>query len=106
MSRRYLAWAYRRNKSGNERLQIVWSNSSKKEVAANMRGSRKIGPIGIFAAGAFNYYEHREQLREVIHGQAGKYLLKDKIRLLARKCGSPIAYFNSRNDVSIPQRMA
>lgn len=77
MSKRCPTWAYRRNKSGNERLQIGWGNSSEKEVAANMRSSRKVGPIGIFVAGAFDHYGHRDQLREVIHGQAGKYLLKD-----------------------------
>ena len=45
-----------------------------------MRGSRKVGPIGIFVAGSFNDYGHGDQLREIIHGQAGKYLLKDKVR--------------------------
>ena len=93
MSRRCPAWAYRRNKSGNERLQISWSNSSEKKVAANMRGSRKVGPIGIFVAGSFNDYGHGDQLREVIHGQAGKYLLKNKIRPFGMKVREPDGIF-------------
>ena len=44
-----------------------------------MRGSRKVGPIGLFVVGAFNHYGHRDQFGEVIHGQAGKYLLQDKV---------------------------
>ena len=85
MSRRCPAWAYRGNESGNERLQISWSNSSEKEAAANMCGSRKVGPIGIFVARSFDHYRHRDQFREVIHGQAGKDLLKDKIRPFGMK---------------------
>lgn len=56
-----------------------WSNSSEKEIAANMGGSRKVGSIGILVARAFSHYGHRDHLREVIHGQANKDLLKDKV---------------------------
>ena len=91
--RQKIGMANRRKKTGNERLQIVWSNFSKKEAATNMRGSRKVGPIVIFAAGAFHYYGHRKKLREVIHGQAGKDLRKDKVRPFGMKMREPDGIF-------------
>ena len=72
MSRRCPAWAYKRNESGNEQLQIGWSNSSKKKVAANMCSSSEVDPISIFVAGSFNHYGHRDKLREVIHVRRAK----------------------------------
>lgn len=50
-----------------------------------MRGSREVDPISIYVAGSVNHYGHRDQLREVIHSQAGKDLLKDKVRLFGMK---------------------
>ena len=58
-----------------------------------MRSSRKVGLIGIFIAGTFHDYGHRDQLREVIYGQAGKDLLKDKVWPFGMKVREPNGIF-------------
>ena len=58
---------------------------AKKELSANMYGRRKVDHIGIFSAFLLNDYGLGNQFIEVVHSEAGKDFLVDKLRLFCMK---------------------
>lgn len=95
-----------RNKLREQGFHTRRSEITKEEFSANMYSSRKIDLVSIFSVFLMNDYGLGNQFIEIVHGKASKDFLLNELRLFCVEIWSPTVYFNSRKEVSIPQRIA
>lgn len=68
-------WANRRNIFLQKSFNNGWRHIPKEELAANMYSGSEVDLIGKFAAVSLNDHVRGNQLREIIHDEAGKDFL-------------------------------